>query len=155
MIIIQRNLIFNTTLGIDSTLPVTVENNTIENNAVGLATSARLSAIYNNIEGNNQSVYLTSSNNLNATNNWWGTTNTQTISQSIHDFNDDSTLGKVEFVPFLTEPNPAVTLTPTPTVKPYQEPQQTNQEIIIFGAIVVAVITAGLGLLIYHRKRKS
>ena len=155
VIIIQRNLIFNTTLGIDSTLPVTVENNTIENNAVGLATSARLSAIYNNIEGNNQSVYLTSSNNLNATNNWWGTTNTQAISQSIHDFNDDSTLGKVEFVPFLTEPNPAVTLTPTPTVKPYQEPQQTNQEIIIFGAIVVAVITAGLGLLIYHRKRKS
>jgi hypothetical protein len=154
VIIIQRNLIRNTTLGIDSTLPATVENNTIENNAVGLATSAPLSVIYNNIEGNNQSVYLTSSNNLNATNNWWGTTDTQAISQSIHDSDDDSTLGKVAFVPFLTAPNPAVTPIPTPTVTPYQGPQQTEQEIIIVVAIIVALIGVGLGLLIYFKKHK-
>ena len=155
VITIQRNLIRNTTLGIDSTIPVTVENNTIENNALGIATSALLSVTYNNIEGNNQSVYLTASNNLNATNNWWGTTDTQAISQSIHDSDDDSTLGKVAFVPFLTEPNPAVTPTPTPTITPYQEHQQTEQlEIIIGIAIAVTVIGAGVGLLIYLIKRK-
>jgi hypothetical protein len=153
VIIIQRNLIRNTALGIDSTLPTTVENNTIENNAIGIATSAPLSVTYNNIEGNNQSIYLASSNNLNATNNWWGTTDTQAISQSIHDSDDDSTLGKVTFVPFLTAPNPAVTPTPTPTVTPHQEPQQTEQEIIIVVAIIVAVIGGGLGLLIYFKKR--
>jgi hypothetical protein len=154
VIIIQQNLIRNTTLGIDSTLSVTVENNTIENNAVGIATSAPLLVIYNNIEGNNQSVYLTASNDLNATNNWWGTTDTQAISHSIHDFDDDSTLGKVTFVPFLTEPNPAVTPTPTPTITPYQKPQQTEQEILIVVAIVVAVIGVGFGLIIYLKRRK-
>jgi hypothetical protein len=155
VVTIQRNLICNTTLGIGSTLPVTVENNTIENNTVGVVTSAPLSIIYNNIEGNNQSVRLSSPNNLNATNNWWGTTDTQAISQSIHDFDDDSTLGKVSFVPFLTEPNPAVTPTPTPTITPYQEPQQTGQlEIIIGIAIAAVVISTGLGILIYLIKRK-
>jgi hypothetical protein len=154
VITIQRNLIRNTTLGIDSTLPATVENNTIKNNKVGIATSAPMTVTYNNIEGNNQSVYLASSNNLNATNNWWGTTDTQAISKSIHDSDDDSTLGKVTFVPFLNEPNPAVTPTPTPTLTPYQEPQQTEQEIIIVVAVVVAVIGVGLGLLIYLIKRK-
>jgi hypothetical protein len=153
VIIIQRNLIRNTTLGIDSTLSVTVENNTIENNNVGIATNAQLSVIYNNIEGNNQSIYLSSSNNLNATNNWWGTTDTQAISQSIHDIDDDSTLGKVTFVPFLTEPNPAATPTLIPIVTPYQQSQQKEQ-IIIVVATLVAVIGVGLGFLIYFKKRK-
>jgi len=158
VVTIQRNLICNTTLGISSTLQVTVENNSIKNNTVGVVTSAPLSIIYNNIEGNNQSIYLSSPNNLDATNNWWGTTDTQAISQSIHDFDDDSTLGKVTFVPFLTEPNPAareLTPTSTPTVAPYQEPQQTEKlEIIIGVAIAAVVISAGLGLLIYLIKRK-
>jgi hypothetical protein len=155
---IQRNLIYNNAWGIVSTLPVTVENNTIENNTVGIATSAPLSVTYNNIEGNNQSVYLSSPNNLNATNNWWGTTDTQAISQSIHDFDDDSTLGKVTFVPFLTEPNPATSgqsVTPTPTPKPSQEPTLTPETATIIGfAIIVTVFAAGAGLLIYLVKRK-
>jgi len=160
-ITIQRNIIRNNTYGIVLTLPAIIENNTIGNNTVGIATSAPLSATYNNIEGNNQSVYISSPNSLNATNNWWGTTDTQAISQSIHDFDDDSTLGKVTFVPFLTEPNPAiasgqsVTPTPTPTPTPSEEPQQTEQiEPILSAAIAGAVIIAILGLLIYLTKRK-
>jgi hypothetical protein len=51
-------------------------------------------------------------------------------------------------------PSPATTPTSTPTITPYQEPQPTEQEIIIGAAIVVAVIVAGLGLLIYLIKRK-
>jgi hypothetical protein len=52
-------------------------------------------------------------------------------------------------------PSPATTPTPTPTMAPYNEPQQTEQLDIIIGvAITVAVIGAGLGLLIYLIKRK-
>jgi hypothetical protein len=49
-------------------------------------------------------------------------------------------------------PTPSPVITPTPT--PYQDPQQTEQETIIGTAITVAVIGAGLGLLIYLIKRK-
>jgi len=51
-------------------------------------------------------------------------------------------------------PSPATTPTPPQTSTPYQEPQQTEQDIIIGTAIAVAVIGAGLGLLIYLIKRK-
>jgi len=51
-------------------------------------------------------------------------------------------------------PSPATTPTPTPTITPYQEPQQIEQEAILGVAIVVAVIAAGLGLLIYLVRRK-
>jgi len=44
---------------------------------------------------------------------------------------------------------------PPPTITPYQEPEQTEQlEIITSVALAVAVIGAGLGLLIYLIKRK-
>jgi hypothetical protein len=43
-------------------------------------------------------------------------------------------------------------LTPTPT--PYNEPQTTEQVAIIGVAIIVAVIAAGLDLLVYLIKRK-
>jgi hypothetical protein len=51
-------------------------------------------------------------------------------------------------------PSPATTPTPT-TPTPSQEPPQTEQiEPILSAAIVVAVIIAVLGLLIYLTKRK-
>ncbi len=52
-------------------------------------------------------------------------------------------------------PSPSHAATPIPTITPYQEPQQTEQLTIIMGvAITVAVIGAGLGLLLYLIKRK-
>jgi hypothetical protein len=56
----------------------------------------------------------------------------------------------------LPETTPTQTpLVTTPTPPAYQEPQQTEQnETITSAAIVVAVIGAGLGLLIYLMKRK-
>ena len=137
---IQRNLICNTTLGIDSTLPVAIENNTIKNNNVGIATSAPLSIIYNNIEGNNQSIYLTSSNNLDATNNWWGTTDPQAINQTIHDNKNDAKLGTVTFVPFLTEPNPEAS--------PTAEIPELSQLILVL--LIMATLAVGVGF-----KRKT
>ena len=44
--------------------------------------------------------------------------------------------------------------TPTPTITPYQEPRQTEQEMIIGIAVTALVIGAGLGLLLYLLKRK-
>ena len=120
---IQRNLIYNNTWGIASSLSVTVENNTIKNNTVGTATSALLTFAYNNLEGNNQNLYLSSSNNLDAANNWWGTTEESAISNSIYDSKNNSTLGTVTFVPYLTEPNTqalpnSTTVVPIPSFSP-------------------------------------
>ena len=109
---------------------------------------------------------MDASNNVDVSNNWWGTTNTTTISQSIYDFNDDFNLGTVRFQPILTSPNsnapapPTPTPTPTPeptstpTPTPDQESQQAQQEMVVGGAMAAAVIVAGLGLLIYLIKRK-
>ena len=56
--------------------------------------------------------------NLTATNNWWGTTNTSLIDQLIRDVKDDFSLGRVEYVPFLTEPAPTPNPSPAPTPSP-------------------------------------
>ena len=39
-----------------------------------------------------------------ATNNWWGTTDTNAISQRVYDFDDDYTKGRVSFTPKLSAP---------------------------------------------------
>jgi hypothetical protein len=74
----------------------------------------------------------------------WSNTQTITISESQTPTSSPS-------------PSPTATSSPatTPTSTPYQEPQQTEQiEPIVSAAIVVAVIIAVLGLLIYLIKRK-
>jgi hypothetical protein len=124
---IEENLIMNNTYGIYGTA-VSIKANTIVNNSVGIRSVA--SNIFNNniYNNTNYNIYLPSgaTNNVNATNNWWGTTNTQTINQTIYDFKNDFNLGKVNFVPFLTEPNPqapiAPTVLPTPTIEPTATP---------------------------------
>jgi len=65
---------------------------------------------------------LNVSNNINAVSNWWGTTSTQIIGQTIYDSKFNASLGQVSFVPFLNQPNvqapPASSPTPTPTLSP-------------------------------------
>jgi parallel beta-helix repeat protein len=138
----------------------TVQNNTINDKGIILKSASKIN--YNNIQGGislSQSVTA----NVDATNNWWGTTDTSTIDELIFDVDDDFNLGKVNYVPFLTAANPAAmpdpnaptpTLAPTSSPTPSEEPQQTEQEMIIGVAIAAAVIGAGLGLLIHLIKRK-
>jgi len=187
--LIEKNVLENSQTGVELTenenydinKPIRIRYNTIENNEVGISITDRFSPTItnNNIYNNNVNIKLSSfaSRNVTATNNWWGTTDTQAISQSIHDFEDDFDLGKVTFIPFLSSLNPNATPDPnaplptptpeqtpaasptptphqTPTSTPSQEPQQTEFTIIIGAAIVVAVIGAGLGLLVYLIKRK-
>ena len=134
--------------------------NTISGNSIGIYLSelgydATPTIQNNNLQNNTDyNFYLDASNNVDVSNNWWGTTNTTTISQSIYDFNDDFNLGTVRFQPILTSPNSNAPAPPTPTPTPDQESQQAEQEIVIGGAIAAAVILAGLGLLIYLIKRK-
>ena len=114
-------------------------------------------------------IYSSSKESVNAAYNWWGTTDTQAISQKIYDNKNDFHLGTVTFEPFLTAPNPEapdVSYVPTPTPSPTDSPAPTSTpdqeptlkpeqvESIIGVAIAVAVIGAGLGLLIYLIKRK-
>ena len=118
--IIERNLVFNNVYGVRiggmGTISPIVRNNTITNNDVGIYANnasywsmGSLTIINNNIQENsNYSVRLSNGmkSDIDATFNWWGTTDAQAINQSIFDFKSDSTLGNVTFVPFLTAPNP-------------------------------------------------
>jgi hypothetical protein len=124
---IERNTIINNYEGLvsrgNSNL---VYNNTIANNTIGIYLYNPANINYNNIENNMQysiQLDITEKYNVNATYNWWGTTDTQIINQSIFDIKNNFNLGNVSFVPFLAEPNPqAVPSTnaplPIPSVLP-------------------------------------
>lgn len=135
---IERNLVFNNSHGMSiggmGTISPTIRNNTIANNTVGIhvymgsGSLGSLTIINNNIQDNsNYSIYLATgvTNNINASLNWWGTIDTQAINQTIFDFKNDSTLGNVTFVPFLTAPNTEAPETPEPTPSPTPSPTPT------------------------------
>jgi hypothetical protein len=152
--IIERNYIFGNTLGID-TLNGVILNNTISNNVKGINIPRDMVYFfgygevpnnpiinYNNFYSNvnylntnysntNYAVYTTASNNINATYNWWGTTNTQLISQQIYDYRNDFGIGNVTFVPYLTEqnsqamPDGSMVNIPVPTPNPSAFPTST------------------------------
>ena len=161
-----------------------IKQNTITKNAIGISLEGNPAPtiINNNIEENSHyNIHMgLNTVNIDASDNWWETTDTFKIDEKIWDYNDDFDLGKVNYLPFLTAANPQAvpdidaptptltpkpTLTPTPpptsspstspTPSPTQENQQTQQlENIIIAAITAAVLGAGLGLLTYLIKRK-
>ncbi len=108
---IEHNYIANNAAGIIvMSGSATIQNNTLTGNNFGLEIYRDASSSfihYNNFQSSSESVYLKPENvnNVSATFNWWGTTDTSLINQAIHDFNDDFNLGKVDFAPFLTEEN--------------------------------------------------
>jgi hypothetical protein len=128
-----------------------IQNNNIAHNTFGLWGQTNLSTIHNNniVDSTTESVHLTEAGvNVDATNNWWGTTDETTIRQSISDFRFDHNLGNVTFTPYLPQPadapvvptsvtvptppptptstpTPAPTATATPTATPYINPTYT------------------------------
>ena len=114
--IIENNLIANSEDGIYVTGEATIQDNTIVNNEFGIRLDdCPLPTISNNNFQNNDWMNLLLDDittDVDATNNWWGTTNTTAISEGIKDFNDDFNLGTVKFTPFLTEANTQAPLAP-------------------------------------------
>ena len=110
-----------------------IESNTITNNQVGIHNPPSGTITNNNIVGNTLNNIDATTANMNAQNNWWGTTDTQTINQTIYDSKVDSTLGTITFVPFLNQPSltapaiPATTpvVTPVPTLPVTPQPTET------------------------------
>jgi parallel beta-helix repeat protein len=155
---IQRNQIMNNSEGIavnwESGMvypcPI-IQNNTIIYNDVGikLAWATSTVIINNDIFDNTQyNIYMNSASQINATLNWWGTTNSTIIEQRIWDSRDYYGLGTVAYIPFLdgpfkifavpisdltptSIPGPTPTQTPTfspssPTPTPTQTPTSTS-----------------------------
>lgn len=112
--VIQRNNIANNIVGITVTnSSATVTDNTIINNGIGIALySHNAAAIHdNNIQANKLNILLgpETATNVDATSNYWGTTNETAIGQSIFDVKNDFNLGIVTFVPIRTVANPNAT----------------------------------------------
>jgi parallel beta-helix repeat protein len=194
--IVQNNLILGNDVGIYFEIntqeaytgrPTIIQNNAISQNSIGIKLAGLMQQCEiqnNNIQDNiNYNIYMEAHNNFDATYNWWGTTDTDKISQSIYDYKNDFTLGKVNFEPFLTSPNPDAPAIPatlptsiptpspnespstptqpptspsTPTSTPNQQPTLTPEQVtLIVGAVIVAVVVgAAAGLLIYLIKKK-
>lgn len=135
-VMIERNLIINNQYGIrgDSSADadyLTIQNNTIANNYIGINGAFPSKAIiYNNIENNSNCNMESSQLAVNATYNWWGTANSQAISQTIIDSKNNYNLGTVTFVPFLTAPNPQAPpiTTPIPTLTPTPAPSSSPSQ---------------------------
>lgn len=167
--IIQGNLIINNQYG---ALGGIITENTVVNNSYGvLGTNCSYNNILNSSKYNfalGEFGVYSLTGNADATNNWWGTNDTQAINQTIYDNKNDSTLGNVTYEPFLTSPNsaaptqdytvaagstltqlaapspspaPTSNLPPTPTVSPTSpSPTPTTPDFI--SAIIIVIIIA-------------
>ena len=126
---IEGNLIYQNQVGIYvGSGQAVIQNNTIANNNMGIQIpSVSSTIIYNNLVNNQLSISLIDtgtntlqSSDINATYNYWGTTDQQAINRTIFDSKNNFNLGTVNFVPFLTTINiqaPSeniVSATPTP-----------------------------------------
>jgi hypothetical protein len=141
--LIQGNAVFNNEYGINGGNEIL--NNTIINNIIGV-TSSFTNLNYNNIYNNSElNVNYLAASNANATYNWWGTTDTEAINQTIYDFKNDFTLGTVNFTPFLTEPNPDVPPPETPPIVP------DSPTLLLTSILMAATVAVGL---MYRKKRQ-
>ena len=187
---IEYNLIMNNTYGIDVGSQTTIQKNTILNNTIGIYYESENESviIYNNIQNNiqyNLKLSLTSPTTVNATYNWWGTTDIPKINQTIYDSKNNTNLGTVVFLPALSQPSPEAptvpnynlnptpsptpsptpTATPTgnPTATPHYTAQPTETAAVTetgFGVleiliIVIVIIIALLAVAIFLIKRRQ
>ena len=100
-------------LNISNSVNVIIHDNSIAGNKGMLAPSGAISILYaasptinkNDILDNSQyDLYNASSTEINAMNNWWGTTDLAIIGQHIFDYYDDFTKGKVSYLPVASSP---------------------------------------------------
>jgi hypothetical protein len=100
-VVIRNNYVGRNGIGIN--VAGDIQNNIVTNNVIGLKITDQSTITNNNIFGNTQnSLALSTQGNIDAANNYWGTTDEQAIEQSIWDNKNDFNLGDVTFKPFLT-----------------------------------------------------
>lgn len=124
---------------------VTIQNNTICNSstAIELYRCSSSNIHYNNIENNQNNIILDeTSDNIDATYNWWGTTDTQIIVTNIRDNKDDSNLGTVVFTPALTEPNTEAMPTKQPEIPEFS----STLLLPLFLAATLAIVICKKGM---------
>ena len=144
---IANNAINNFGIGL-ITGKTDIMNNTIADCGLAIYILENPTSIYgNNLVNYSQFSIYSGLNNVNATNNWWGTNDTQVINTKIiHSLNNQPE-GNVTFIPFLTEPNPhAMPLTPSPTSTVPELPYCILLIVFFFGTItVIALISKKRG----------
>jgi hypothetical protein len=125
---VRTNLISANTYGIQliaqkGPVLAIITNNTVTNNTVGISilqgSTAAISPTiqYNNIYANtNYSLTSVVTGTVSVPFNWWGTTILTAINQTIYDHKQNSTFGAVDFLQFLTAPNPAAPSPSTPVI---------------------------------------
>ena len=95
------------------------DDNVVSLNGIGIQTTDNeiTSLTDNNIADNYEyALENTCSGDIDASNNWWGTTDTSLIDNMIYDINDDFSLGEVDYLPILNSSNPdAGSSLPIPT----------------------------------------
>ena len=75
----------------------------------------------------NYTIYQSEGSSIDAENNYWGTTTDSEIQSLIYDWNDDGSLGLVNYTPFLTTPNTNAPISlPVNVVK-----QQSGNDVIL------------------------
>jgi hypothetical protein len=136
---IEGNLVVNNQVGIRS--GDQIRNNTIANNVLGID-GGFSTLVFNNIQNNINNIHYTSSADANATYNWWGTTDVAAINQTIYDYKNDFTLGRVNFVPLLTAPNPFAPSVDTPL--PPIIPEVPTPMVMMVVMLVTMLIIVGL-----------
>ena len=138
---IRGNLIANTSTGISCVSTVNaIQRNTIANTNTAIILSNAISPLnYNNFLNYTQNSLTLSGNfNVDATNNYWGSTDVNAVNLTIHDLKYDPNLGKVSILPMLDAlsdqappitfklqlpPEPSEpTVTPMPTITPIETP---------------------------------
>jgi len=128
--IYNSNISMNDGNGVSSDSDVTISGSIISNNSINGVSGGNVNIEYTSIMDNgNTGVTATGGNmhfcnlnnkgsyevkntgsNINATYNWWSTTNETLIRQRIYDYYDDPSLGKVSYVPFLNSPEATLTI---------------------------------------------
>jgi PKD repeat protein len=133
--VVLRSKIVNNSVGASGSFS-TVSNSTIKSNSeIGLNVTNVLNSIcFNNIYDNgiyNIKNHIPYGWDVNATNNWWGTTNETLIKERIYDYYDNYTFSKVLYKPYLTEP--IIIGTPVASFV-YSPPEPVANETVTFNA---------------------
>jgi parallel beta-helix repeat protein len=143
----------------------TLSNNTIVYNSVGvnLVGSPTPKILYNNINNNTNyninlyngsQIYYQKGGSINATYNYWGTTNTATINRTIWDWKNDHALGNVTFAPFLNASNSAAPPIPVPGIF-IPEFLQSPATVSMIVLVTFAALATGSVLLRGRKTQKS